>query len=254
MSERAAQSWWREVDGKAWRALTASGTGWMLDAMDVMLYVMAIDAIGAEFDLSKAESGLVASATLLASAFGGVVSGALADRFGRVRMLMIAMLIYSVFTGLTATAQSFEQLIFWRALVGLGMGGEWSAGAVLVAESWPAQHRGKAIGLMQSGWAIGYMLAALIAATILPTFGWRAMFLVGVAPALLTIWIRRHVPEPQVWQRANEAAASAPGQVEIVIQAAAVSAHDHHHYHNIDLVVCLLGPVYMGAELPGEFG
>lgn len=209
MSQVHGGHWWHEVDARAWRTLAASGTGWMLDAMDVTLYVIALGSIADEFGLSKAQSGVVASATLFASAFGGIASGALADRFGRVRMLMVSMLMYSAFTALTATSQSLGQLILWRALVGLGMGGEWSAGAVLVAETWPAKHRGKAIGLMQSGWAIGYILAAVLGALILPRWGWRALFLVGFAPALLTFWIRRNVPEPPAWSRAK--ASRTPG-------------------------------------------
>ncbi len=202
MSGPRASRWWREADARAWRALLASGAGWMLDGMDVMLYSVALDAISREFLLNNAQAGLVFSATLLASAAGGIASGFLADRFGRVRMLMVSMLVYSVFTALTATSQNLAQLVLWRVLVGLGMGGEWSAGAVLVAETWPARHRGKAIGLMQSGWALGYMLAAGIGALCLPRSGWRLMFLVGFAPALLTIWIRMRVPEPESWRQA----------------------------------------------------
>jgi MFS family permease len=109
-------------------------------------------------------------------------------------------LIYSFCSAGTATAQNLWQLILWRSLLGLGMGGEWSSGAVLVSETWPAEHRGKAIGIMQSGWALGYILAAIVSAIVLPTFGWRALFLAGVLPALLTIWIRRRVPEPEIWK------------------------------------------------------
>ena len=206
MSEVRTARWWQEIDARAWRALTAAGAGWMLDAMDVTLYVIALGAIGEEFNLTKGQSGAVASATLLASAVGGVASGFLADRFGRVRMLMVSMLAYSLFTALSATSQSLAQLVFWRVLVGLGMGGEWSAGAVLVAETCPARHRGKAIGLMQSGWALGYILAAILGAVILPNWGWRSLFLVGFAPALLTIWIRRRVPEPDLWQQGHDSA------------------------------------------------
>lgn len=218
MSEPRTGYWWREVDARAWPALAAAGAGWTLDAMDVTLYVIALSSIAAEFDLTKAESGVVASATLVASAFGGIVSGALADRFGRVRMLMISVMIYSVFTALTATSQSFAQLILWRMLVGIGMGGEWSAGAVLVAETWPAQHRGKAIGLMQSGWAIGYVLAAVLGALILPIWGWRVLFLVGFAPALLTIWIRRKVPEPQVWKKLEVSNTSSRSRIAMLMR------------------------------------
>ena len=199
MNDLRPMSWWREIDSTAWRALIAAGAGWMLDALDVTLYTIALDSIAREFHLTKAEAGSVASATVFASAVGGTISGILVDRLGRVRMLMISMICYSLFCALSATSQNLSQLIFWRVLVGLGMGGEWSAGAVLVAETWPAKHRGKAIGLMQSGWAIGYILAAVLGALILPTLGWRVMFLIGFAPALLTIWIRRGVPEPQGW-------------------------------------------------------
>lgn len=196
-------AWWRGIEPQAWRALFGAGAGWMLDAMDVMLYAFALDSIGKEFNLDSAQRGAVASATLIASAVGGVASGVLADRFGRVRMLMASVLIFSVFTALTATAQSVGQLVFWRILVGIGMGGEWSAGAVLVAESWPAKHRGKAIGLMQSGWAIGYIFAALLAAVVIPEWGWRPLFVIGLVPALLVMWIRRNLPEPKAWERAK---------------------------------------------------
>jgi MFS family permease len=171
----------------------------MLDAMDVMLYAFALGAIQQEFGLSSAEAGALASVTLIASALGGVSFGMLADRIGRAKALMISILLYSIFTALTATAGSVVELILWRALVGLGMGGEWSAGSVLVSESWPAEHRGKAIGFMQSGWAIGYILAALLAALILPQFGWRVLFILGILPAFVTLWIRRNVPEPEIW-------------------------------------------------------
>jgi MFS family permease len=115
-------------------------------------------------------------------------------------MLQVAILVYSLCTAMTATAGSVLALVLWRTLVGIGLGGEWSAGSVLVAETWPTAHRGKAIGIMQSGWAVGYMLAAGLAALVMPKFGWRPLFLVGVVPALLAFWIRRHVPEPPQWR------------------------------------------------------
>ncbi len=144
--------------------------------------------------------------TLVASALGGAAMGVLADRFGRVRMLMVSVLIYSVFTGVTATARSVAQLVVWRALVGIGLGGEWTAGSVLVAETWPAEHRGKGIGLMQSGWAVGYVLAAGLAAVVLPSHGWRPLFLVGLLPAILAVWIRASVPEPERWRSQRRSA------------------------------------------------
>jgi MFS family permease len=181
--------------------LAAAQLGWMLDAMDVMLYAFALTAIRDEFALSSAGAGALASVPLLASAAGGIFAGVLADRYGRVRVLVWSILGYSVFTAFTATAQSVAALILWRTLVGFGLGGEWSAGSVLVAETWPAEHRGKAIGIMQAGWAIGYLLAAGLAALILPHYGWRVLFFIGVLPALLTIWIRRSIAEPAIWTR-----------------------------------------------------
>jgi len=192
--------WVRAVTPQQWRTLSAAMLGWLLDAMDVMLYAFALTAIRSEFGLSAATAGALASVTLLTSAIGGVAFGMVADRVGRARALVYSILIYSIFTALTATARSLPELVLWRSLVGIGLGGEWAAGSVLVAETWPAQHRGKAIGLMQSGWAIGYILAALLASAILPRHGWRMLFAVGVFPALLAAWIRRSVPEPEIWR------------------------------------------------------
>jgi len=196
--------WWTTASPQARKALVAGGGGWMLDGMDVMLYALALNTIAAEFGLTKEESGRIAAATLFASAFGGVLFGVLADKIGRVRALMISILMYSVCTAMCATATSLWMLIFWRLLVGLGMGGEWAAGSVLIAETWDARHRGKAIGIMQSGWAIGYLIAAVLAALIIPTWGWRPLFVVGAAPALIVLWIRRHVPESEAWTQAAE--------------------------------------------------
>ena len=204
--------WYATIDKRQWKALFAAQFGWMLDAMDIMFYAFALVAIQREFKLTSAQAGAVASLTLLASAFGGIFFGALADRVGRVRTLVLAILAYSVFTALTATAQTLAALLLWRCLVGFGMGGEWSAGSVLVSETWPAEHRGKAIGIMQSGWAIGYILAALISAVVLPRFGWRALFLIGILPAFLVAWIQRHVPEPEIWLQSKGARRDGPGE------------------------------------------
>ncbi|MBL8178878.1 MAG: MFS transporter [Bryobacterales bacterium] len=187
-----------------WVALWAAMLGFLLDAMDVLFYLFALQAIRAEFGLSLGEAGLVTAVTMAASSLGGIGCGWLADRIGRRRALMYTILVYSVASGASATSTGLYSLLFWRALVGIGLGGEWSAGSVLVAESWPAEHRGKAISFMQSGWALGYMLAAAISSLVLPAFGWRALFLVGVLPALLTLLIRRKVREPELWQPRRE--------------------------------------------------
>jgi MFS family permease len=200
LSQTHTQSaaWYTSITRTQWHVLAAAQLGWMLDAMDVMLYAFALGTIRAEFALTAA-AGALASVTLVASAIGGMVFGGLADRIGRVKALRYSILSYALFTALTATSGSVLELLAWRTCVGLGMGGEWSAGSVLVSEAWPAAHRGKAMGLMQSGWALGYMLAALLAAAILPVYGWRVLFVLGLLPALLTVWIRRHVAEPAIW-------------------------------------------------------
>jgi MFS family permease len=171
----------------------------MLDSMDIMLFAMVLAHLMRDFGMSTATAGLMGSLTLFASAVGGVVFGLIADRFGRVKALMGSILIYSVFTGACGLSQDITQLAIFRVLLGLGMGGEWATGAALVAETWPSEHRGKALGIMQSSWAVGYALAAAITALVLPRWGWRAVFFVGVLPALLTFWIRRHVEEPEIW-------------------------------------------------------
>jgi MFS family permease len=193
------KQWYRSIEQKQWKALFAAQLGWMLDAMDVMFYAFALTSIQKEFLLTSAEAGALASVTLIASAIGGIFFGVIADKIGRTKALIFSILSYSLFTSLTATANSVLTLIIFRTLVGFGMGGEWSAGSVLVSETWPSEHRGKAIGFMQSGWAIGYILAAVIAAAILPVFGWRILFVIGIIPAFVTLWIRRHVDEPQIW-------------------------------------------------------
>lgn len=196
--------WHRRITRGQWNALFAAQAGWMLDAMDVMLYAFALTTLQREFNLDKTQLGGVASATLLTAAVGGIGFGILADRIGRKRALSLTLLIYSLASAGTATVglmatgvvPALAQLIFWRGLLGFGMGGEWACGAALVAEMWPARLRGRAIAIMQSGWAIGYILAALLAMAVLPN--WRLLFLIGVFPALLTLWVRRHVPETLV--------------------------------------------------------
>jgi MFS family permease len=195
--------WYREISARQWYALLAGQLGWALDAFDVMLYSFCLTSIMQEWKLAPAEAGFMVTVTLFASSFGGILFGAIADRIGRKRALMATVLLFSICSGLSGLAQNLTQLALARTLLGLGMGGEWASGALLVSETWPAQHRGKAIGLMQGGWAIGYIAAAIAGATILPRLGWRPMFFVGIAPALFTLWIRRKVDEPAIWVEAR---------------------------------------------------
>jgi len=172
----------------------------MLDAFDVTLFAMVLPAVRVDLGLSPAAGGLLGSVTLVAAAVGGVTFGWIADRFGRTRALMLSVALYSVFTAACGFATTFGQFVLCRALLGLGMGGEWASGAALVSETWPPEHRGKALGLMQSGWAVGYAAAALVNALVQPSFGWRAVFFVGILPAFFTLWVRRHVKEPAIWR------------------------------------------------------
>jgi MFS family permease len=186
--------------------LIAASLGWMLDSMDVMLFSLLIPAIERDLQISAATAGGIMSLTLIAAAIGGVFFGFVADRLGRTRALSASILIYCLATGLCAFTHSALELAACRILLGLGMGGEWAAGAALVAETWPATHRARALGLVQSAWAIGYALAAAVTALILPRFnahwGWRAVFLAGMLPAVTTIWIRRKVKEPEAFTAA----------------------------------------------------
>jgi MFS family permease len=202
---RRVFDWPDHVSGAQRRTLVAGGLGWLLDAMDVMLYSLVLSHLMRDLGMGKGTAGLLNSLTLLASAAGGLFFGVLADRVGRTRALMVSILVYSVASGACGLSTTIVQLGVFRFILGLGMGGEWTTGAALIAETWPAQHRGKALGLMQSMWAVGEIVAAGVVALVLPRFGWRAVFFVGVLPALIVFWIRRDVPEPEIWLRNREA-------------------------------------------------
>jgi MFS family permease len=193
-------AWPRDVTPAERKSLIAGGLGWMLDAMDVMLYSLVLAYLIREFGMGTRTAGLLNSLTLIASAIGGFFFGALADRIGRTRALMASILVYSISSAACGFSHSTAQLAVFRFLLGLGMGGEWSSGAALVAESWRAEHRGKALALMQSAYAIGEAVAAIVVLIVFPRFGWRPVFFVGVLPALLVFWIYRGVPEPELWK------------------------------------------------------
>lgn len=204
--DRPGTVWYRSITRQQWQALAAAKLGWMLDAMDFMLYAMALGQLRVYFGFDDATAGLLGTMTLAMSAAGGFVFGYAADRFGRVRALMTTVAIFSLASVGAATSQSVRQLMIWRTVLGFGMGGEWASGATLVSETWPDAHRNKAIGIVQSGWAIGYILAAVLAAVVLgrATYGnegWRLLFLLGVLPGLLVWWVRRTVREPDAWLR-----------------------------------------------------
>ncbi len=203
-------TWLRDGTPEARRALLAACLGWALDAFDVMLYALVIRALILDLSLSTTTAGLLGSVTLVASGIGGVAFGLIADRAGRRPAMLASILVYSVFTAACGFAQDVWQLAVFRFLLGLGMGGEWTSGAAMVSETWPDRHRGKAVAVMQSSWAVGYAVAALVAGPVAANFGWRAVFFLGIVPALLTLWIRRGVAESRVWLAAQKKTSAAP--------------------------------------------
>jgi MFS family permease len=193
--------WLAEASAQQRRTLIAASLGWMLDSMDVMLYALVLGEVQKAMNLSAAMSGAMVSVTLIAAAVGGIGFGWFADRYGRARALTTSMVVYSVATALCGLTQTAMELMLCRLLLGLGMGGEWASGAALVAETWPGRHRGKALALVQSAWAIGYALGAAVVALVMPRFGWRAVFFAGIVPALIAMWLRRNLHEPEAWRQ-----------------------------------------------------
>jgi len=195
--------WFRELSAQERKTLFAALAGWSVDAFDVMVYTFVIPTLLTAWGMSKGQAGWVATAALITSAIGGWAAGILADRLGRVQVLQITILWFALFTFLSGFTRSFEQLLVTRALQGLGFGGEWAVGSVLIGEMIGARHRGKAVGTVQSGWAIGWGGAAVvfaIAFSVLPEhLAWRTMFWIGVLPALLVVYIRRNLSEPEIF-------------------------------------------------------
>lgn len=205
-------AFYRDMNVPERRTFWACATGWALDGMDFMIYPLVIGTIIVLWQVDPGTAGLAGTVTLLASALGGWLGGYLADRIGRVRTLQITILWFSFFSLICAFVQNFDQLLIARALLGIGFGGEWAAGAVLMGEAIRPQYRGRAVGSVQSGWAIGWGLAVLSQAALFsllpPDIAWRYMFAIGALPALLVLYLRRYVEEPAiaVETRAKQAA------------------------------------------------
>jgi MFS family permease len=189
----------RQANPAQRRTLLAAALGWMLDAFDAMLYALVLAYVMRDLGMSKATSGFLYTLTLLASGIGGVFFGFLADRIGRKRALTFSILTYSVCSFASGLSTTVLMLAVFRFILGLGMGGEWNTGATLVAETWPTELRAKAIAVVQSSWAVGYALAALVAGIVLRYANWRYVFFVGILPAMVTLWLRNGVPESQMW-------------------------------------------------------
>ncbi|CAG9266029.1 MFS transporter [Paraburkholderia caribensis] len=198
--------WFKEVSGNERRTFWACFGGWALDSLDVQMFSLVIPAIIAEWSISRTQAGMVSGVTLVASALGGWVAGMLSDRFGRVKTLQWTVAFFSLFTFLCAFAQNYPQFLILKTLQGFGFGGEWAAGAVLMAETIRAEHRGKAMGTVQSAWAVGWGAAVLLYALMFSWLpgetAWRVMFGIGLFPALLILYVRRGVQEPVLPARA----------------------------------------------------
>jgi MFS family permease len=186
------------------RTLLAAAMGWALDAFDAMLYSLVVALLMRDLGMTKTLAGTLGTLTLLASGIGGVAFGFLADRIGRKHALMASILTYSVCSFASGLATSIAMLAVARFVLGLGMGGEWNTGATLVAESWPTEFRAKAISIVQSSWALGFAAAALVAGPVARYYGWRAVFFVGILPAVVTLWIQRSVPESEMWREREQ--------------------------------------------------
>jgi MFS family permease len=210
--------WLRAAPLASRRALAAAALGWMFDGFDIMVYSLVLTAVVADFGISKTVGSGLGSLTLAASAVGGWMFGRIADRRGRRIGIVASVATYAIFTAACGLAGSVWQLAIFRVLLGLGMGGAWTTGAALVSESWPARHRGKAVGLMQSAWAVGYGGAAVVSAIVLPRFGWRAMFLIGAIPLLSTLWVYRAVEEPEIW-KSSQRTRGAHGSLGVIFES-----------------------------------
>jgi MFS family permease len=201
-------SWWSALGGRGQKAFKAAFAGYSLDAFDLIILTLTLAAIGTTFDVGKGATGALATVTLSASAVGGILGGVLSDRIGRARTLMLTVGVYSLFTFLSGIASSYEMLIVFRVFQGIGFGGEWAVGAILVAELIRPESRGQALGVIQSAWAVGWALA-VVAYTIVFSLasdeqGWRILMMLGILPALLILYVRRNVDDPEVFSETKE--------------------------------------------------
>ncbi|MHB1669613.1 MFS transporter [Thiomonas sp.] len=202
--------WFQKLSTTEKRTFVATFGGWALDALDFMVFTFVISTLMTVFQISKGQAGMLATVTLLSSAIGGWLGGVLADRYGRVRILQGTILWFATCTALIGFAQNYEQILVLRAIQGLGFGGEWAVGSVLMGEMVRTEYRGRVVGTVQSGWAVGWGLAAILYTvlfTVLPQdLAWRALFWVGVLPAGMVFFIRKNIPEPDLFLRARERA------------------------------------------------
>src|SRR5713101_2944042 len=201
-------------DAAAGKALAASVVGYAMDGFDFLILAFMLTAIRTDLGLSPAVGGSLATWTLVGAVAGGILFGVLSDYYGRVRVLTWTILIFAVFTGLCALAQGYWDLVAYRAIAGLGLGGEFGIGMALVAETWPARKRARVSSYVGLGWQAGVLLAALATPLLLPVIGWRGMFAIGIIPAFVSLIVRRMVGEPALFvQRAQAKRSGFPARL-----------------------------------------
>lgn len=239
--------WWREITRAQWMSFLAAWVGWVLDAFDFTIYIVVAGSIIKEFGVSPLAIGGSLTLTLLVRMAGGMVAGWMADRWGRRLPLMISLVWFAVFDAAIYFAPTFGTLLVLRTLFGFGMGAEWTAGTALAMESFPPRSRKFASGLLQAGWPVGFLLAAVTAYFVVPAFGWRAMFLIAALPAVLVIPIRFMVKDEGVPADAVKSTGAvkdlmSPAVLKMLILGSLVSALGFIVYYG-------LTTPYMGLHL-----
>ena len=193
------------VNQYGWKALVGSAVGYAMDGFDLLILGFMLSAISADLNLTPAQSGSLVTWTLIGAVVGGIVFSALSDRYGRVRVLTWTIVLFAVFTGLCAIAQGYWDLLIYRTIAGIGLGGEFGIGMALAIEAWPAKHRAKAASYVALGWQVGVLAAALLTPVLLPHIGWRGMFVVGVFPAFVAWYLRVRLHEPEIFSQKQTA-------------------------------------------------
>ena len=204
-----------KVNNYGWKALVGSSVGYAMDGFDLLILGFMLSTIAADLDLTPAQSGSLVTWTLIGAVAGGIIFGALSDRYGRVRVLTWTIVLFAVFTGLCAFAQGYWDLLIYRTIAGIGLGGEFGIGMALAIEAWPARHRAKAASYVALGWQVGVLAAALLTPLLLPYIGWQGMFLIGIIPAFVAWYLRSKLHEPEIFiRKKNEQSSQKTAKLE----------------------------------------